>query len=167
VGQVIDAIGGKLLVNDSWSGCFVCDPYNAGVSSCGCDEGRLTNLCSDGVIPDIIIVFMGTNDRGYILPCRQNKEEINNFYGAYFHMIKRLKELYPSAEIWCMTFVYKDVYKDGDDYSQVVRDCAAEYGCKLIDLFCYPPYELFDGKVHADKQGMNDIAKIVLNELNK
>jgi lysophospholipase L1-like esterase len=172
-GQVIEELGGKLLKNNSWSGCLVADPYNAGVESCGCCEGRLSSLGDGDIKPDVIIVFMGTNDRGWGLPIKNNETNgITCFYGAYSHMLERLKELYPSAEIWCMTFRRQEIYSSDksnncpDDYSQTVRDCASKYGCNLIDLFNYPPYELSDNVIHANKQGMKDIADAVLKEMN-
>jgi lysophospholipase L1-like esterase len=114
---------------------------------------------------------MGTNDRGWRVPIdSKDLDSITCFYGAYSYMLRRLKELYPAAEIWCMTFRCQDIFNsvkggnDIDGYSQVVRGCAAEYGCKLIDLFHYPPYEVYDDNIHASKQGMKEIATAVLKE---
>jgi lysophospholipase L1-like esterase len=172
-GQVIESLGGKLLKNNSWSGCFVANPNNMDVQSCGCDERRLTSLGDGNIVPDVIIVFMGTNDRGWVKVSYNTSDSITCFDGAYAYMLKRLKELYTTAEIWCMTFRCQDKYnlaKGGnciDSHSQAVRDCAAKFGCKLIDLFNYPPYDVYDGNIHPDKQGMKDIAEIVLKEIEK
>jgi hypothetical protein len=173
-GQVIEKLGGRLLKNNSWSGCFVTNPYNADVESCGCSEERLTSLCNGGVMPNVIIVFMGTNDRGYNLPIYgDDAESVTCFVGAYSHMIKRLKTLYPSAEIWCMTFRRQPIFSPDkgnciDCHSQAVRDCAAKFGCKLVDLFNYPPYDVYDKyKIHASRQGMHDISSAVICEVNK
>jgi lysophospholipase L1-like esterase len=171
-GQVIESLGGKLLKNNSWSGCFVTDPYNTQVASCGCYEGRLASLGDGDIKPDVIIIFMGTNDRGWQLPL-SGEDDITNFKGAYSYMLRRLKELYATAEIWCMTFRRQDIFnpaKGGnciDSYSQMVRECASKYNCKLIDLFNYLPYEVFDNNIHASRRGMQEIATAVLKEVSK
>jgi hypothetical protein len=171
-GQVIERLGGKLLKNNSWSGCCVTDPLNFNVEHCGCAEGRLRGLCDGDIMPGVIIVFMGTNDRGREMPFDGDEDSITNFCGAYSYMLKRLKELYPTAEIWCMTFRRQDIYdpekgNSVDSYSQAVRERADKFGCKLIDLFNYPPYAVYDANIHPDKQGMKDIAEIVFKEVER
>lgn len=130
-GQVINYFGGELLVNNSWSGSQVAKvPNQFGLFPSGCSDERTNGLHKDGKYPDVIIVYIGTNDwaravqpeikivgwrnentstsddpltQKTIEPevCGSTDETV--FSIAYSEMIRKIAHNYPNAEIWCCT----------------------------------------------------------------
>ncbi len=177
-GCVIERLSGKLLVNNSWSGSTVCCSSLCEVESYGCSDWRTSSLDRNGVRPDVIIVFMGLNDwtcgyrPGNAECCECDDCEV--FFVAYRIMLKKLRQNYPEAEIWCITLPYvgsDSVYPDFlrgygkfniEEYCDTIRSCAQKSGCRLIDLYdsrC--SYDTTDG-IHPNKKGMEEIANCVL-----
>lgn len=124
----------------------------------GCSEGRIWDLIgSNGAFPDIIIVYMGTNDFLKAIPLGDNDgtqavEEgmIENFSDAYCMILDKLLAYYPNAEIYCcnlppmgdwgpetgpvfVPFV-NGLELTPEDYGQQIEIIAAAKGCKVIDL---------------------------------
>ena len=180
-GKVIDALEGKLLVNDSFSGSTVCWHPEYEIPSYGCSEERTSNLDKNFCLPDVIMVFMGTNDwgRGTAIPS-SDTNDLTRFSSAYQKMLDRLKENYPQAEIWCFTLSvstfskrenFRFPYRYGgihmEEYCKVIRSCAKMSGAGLIDLYeAAEPYDTVDG-FHPTAEGMQVIAKAVLDQLEK
>ena len=109
-GQVIDRLGGELLVNNSFSGSTVCRHPRHEIPSYACSDERTSALDRSGVMPDVIMVYMGTNDWGCGTAIRQEedcsrvKDLSGLFFTAYESMLEKLQKNYPHAEIWCMSF---------------------------------------------------------------
>lgn len=168
-GQVIGALEGKLLVNGSWSGSLVAKYPCCWIDSYGCSDERTGSLNKDKILPDVIMVYMGTNDAGWRIPLEGEAGDISCFRGAYSTMLKNLKKNYPEAEIWCLTLCQR-LGNDGSymkGYCDIISDCAKEYNCKLIDLYNQPNrYKTFDG-LHPDADGMKTIAEAVLDNVYK
>lgn len=183
-GQVINYLGGELLVNNSFSGSLVSKHPDCEISSYGCSNERTSSLAKKGISPDVIMVFLGTNDWGYGIKVNpKNKEEkdsISIFSVAYRMMLSKLKNNYPLAEIWCFTLPisnYKKVngadfpyYYGGthiEEYCNAIRESANEYGCKIIDLYnSGKKHDTIDG-FHPNAIGMKAIADTVINILEK
>ena len=185
-GSVIDQLGGRLLVNQSIMGSTVCWSPQYEIQSYGCSEERTSSLGHAECDPDVILVYMGTNDWGKGTPLyddslqKSPEDTPSIFYPAYRLMIERLRDNYPDAEIWCFTlakscqtnssdFVFPYCYRGRhiEEYCKVIRDLAAEYGCRLIDLYaCAEPYDTIDG-FHPNANGMQTIAKAVLQEISR
>lgn len=185
-GQVIERLGGFILVNNSYSGSTVVKRKGKryDVESYGCSDERTAGLSRDGVEPDVIMVFTGTNDWGYrtqLSPVDvSEKEDISIFSVAYETMLTKLKKNYPNAEIWCFTlpiskwsekenFVFP--YREGEwhiqNYCNTIRDCAEKQGCRVIDLYHYPiPYDTIDG-AHPNADGMKTLADAVIAQLEQ
>ena len=177
-GQVIDALGGRLLVNNSFSGSTVCKLPAYEIESYGCSDERTGSLHTDGQNPDVILVYLGTNDWGQGLapvPSVGRAGGLCVFSEAYRAMLDKLRKNYPQAELWCFTlavskfpegpfpYCYRGHYMD--EYCNVIRDLAEEYGCRLIDLYrTAAPYETIDG-FHPNAQGMQTLAKGVISAL--
>lgn len=177
-GQVIRFFGGKLLINDSWSGSMVSKHPMCEVPSYSCSDERTSGLGRDGISPDVIMIFMGTNDRGYgMKPCAESPDEQGDlaiFGVAYREMLRKLRENYPGAEIWCITpgvsfcsrsrcftFPHRLAGHDMAEYIKVIADYAAEYGCVFIDLYSKAkPYDTIDG-LHPTADGMAEISRAV------
>lgn len=123
---------------------------------CACNElrtGALTGTA--GACPEIIIVYLGTNDllNGVCLGTNDGtmlveEGEIETFSDAYTLMLDKLLANYPPAEIYCCTLLpvgdygtqtpYVDfVTTDGltaGDYSRTIVQIAENKGLYVVDL---------------------------------
>ena len=125
-GKVISYLNGTLLVNGSWSGSMV---QGQGYPAAWSPE-RIAALSCDGIAPDDILVFLGTNDygwataaaqacgRSFAAPACLNLEDypesvagaapagtLDGFKDAYATMLHALREAYPQARVWCLTLL--------------------------------------------------------------
>lgn len=197
-GQIIDFFGGELLVNNSWSGSRVSRMPNAdGLFPSGCSDERTGNLHVNDTVPDVIIVYLGTNDWGYGVSPEPKRvvffdektgmhvdgmETPNEsvFSYAYGLMIKKLRVNYPDAEIWCCTlsttrisanknfvFPYSVSGMDIRIYNDVIKRTARSYDCKLIDLFKYNIPYDTVDGTHPNAEGMKTVADMVVNCIAK
>ncbi|MBR4032653.1 MAG: hypothetical protein IKJ07_07970 [Clostridia bacterium] len=179
-GNVIDKLGAKLLVNNSISGStVVCTPYYM-VKTYGCSDERTSSLERNEKIPQVIVVYLGSNDHGWGVPIHYEEncgydhpESLGLFFVAYSQMLQNLKGNYPNAEIWCLTLpkIQNESLPNllfrplREDYNEAIRDACIEKGCRLIDISnCV--YEAFDG-LHPSVKGMQTIADAVIAELEK
>ena len=181
-GQVIDALGGRLLMNESWSGSLVCRHRDCEIQSYGCSDSRTGNLGLGDVQPDVVMVLLGLNDFGWAMRPTPAAEEndLAVFSVAYGTMLRKIKANYPRAEIWCLTLPVGCWSANPDfvpllirggwhleDYCRVIRHCAADAGCRLVDIYCpQTPYDTIDG-YHPTADGMRTLSSAVLEELRK
>ena len=56
-GRVIEALGGRLLINNSFSGSTVCRYSESEYDSYACSDGRTSALSEGGCAPDVIMIF--------------------------------------------------------------------------------------------------------------
>ncbi|MBO5313618.1 MAG: hypothetical protein J6B29_06600 [Clostridia bacterium] len=180
-GQVIDTLGGELLVNNSFAGSMVSKHPNCEITSYGCSDKRTSDLGKYGFTPDIIMVFLGVNDWGYgVKPTLEDdmEEDISIFSCAYSQMLEKLCKNYPNAEIWCLTlpvttcnseegFTFPYVYSKYhiEEYCKIIHACAKKQGCRVIDLYnSHQMPDTVEG-FHPNKDGMKALAEAVLNQL--
>ena len=177
-GQVIDALGGRLMVNDSFAGSTVCFHPKYEIQSYGCSQKRTSNLGKYGYSPDVIMVFMGMNDWGMGIPISSKENDAYCFLSSYRKMLDQLKQNYPSAEIWCLTLPVSTYSADKnfqypycyggihiEKYCEAIRTCAQQAGARLIDLYAAAePYDTVD-RFHPNEIGMQTLANAVLKEL--
>lgn len=161
--QVINGVGGELCLNNSYSGSLV---WGKGFP-CACSERRCSEL-HGAESPDIILVFMGTNDRGYGI-------DLQEFYDSYRTMLQLIKKNYPDAKIICGTLLV-GYRKIGDklnaqssiaefDYNNIIRMAAEKENCLIADLAqSRKCYETLDG-CHPTKVGHRLIADLWLEKL--
>ena len=164
-GQVIDALGGRLLVCDSFSGSTVTRDPLCEYPSYGCSDERTGALHSGETAPDVIMVLLGANDRGLRVAVRGGSDWC--FEGAYRLMITKLKGLYPLAEIWCMTIPWAEngYRKTADPYSECIRQVAFEQNCRLLELgdTIYPSPD----NLHPNSEGMRLISSRILEQTER
>lgn len=181
-GRVIDALGGELLVNNSFAGSTVCKRPDYEIPSYACSDERTSALAKDGVLPDVVFVYVGTNDWGRGFRVRKDENEWEEdecvFSTAYDRMLKKLRKNYPHAEIYCFTLAVGKISEDTssvfpyayggihmEEYCDAIRSIAKANGCRLIDLYRYAePYETVDG-AHANASGMKTLADAVLSRI--
>lgn len=110
-GQVIEHFGGRLLVNNSWSGSRVSRvPKSPNLFPSGCSDERVHSLHVGDERPDVIIIYLGTNDwaKG-TCPCLSERSpdmmpDWEDFFEtAYDQMLKKIASHYRYTEIWCCT----------------------------------------------------------------
>ena len=184
-GQVINRLGGELLVNNSFSGSTVCWDSRYEIQSYGCSDERTSGLDDNGKMPDVIMIFIGINDFGKgtkITAEKDGSEDLSVFSVAYAKMLEQLRYNYPNAELWCFTFPLSTCksrenfvfpYCRGgihiEQYCDAIRDairkCALQNKCRIIDLYASNvTYDTVDG-FHPNAEGMKTIADAVLEQL--
>lgn len=182
--KVISFFGGELLVNNSWSGSRVTKlQVNDKLFPSGCSDERTSLLHIDSVIPDVIIVYLGTNDWAFGAKQSDSTEGLGNdehecFSCAYDIMLKKIKKNYPSADIWCCTlsetymsskptfkFPHKYAGIHIEVYNEIIREVVYKNACRLIDLYNFHiPYDAVDGS-HPTKDGMDTIAVEIIRSV--
>ena len=165
--RVVTAFAGVLEADNAFSGSCVTDGYGLGRGACATE--RIAALGA----PDVICIFMGANDAGFLVPAEE-------FRAAYTLMLARLKRAYPRAEIWCATLIDgKKVLPDEpyfmgekpaplpESFSAIIRECAAGAGVKVADLAKYGVvYDAIDG-CHPTAAGMGQLADLWIREMTK
>ena len=183
-GKVIKHFGGELLINNSFSGSWVSKmPDRDELYYSGCSDERTAGLHKGDIHPDIIIVYLGTND-WYFGASTEYKGDIQilrdqSFSYAYNTMLSKLKLNYPTAEIWCCTLSISDASglpggfpfeRRGvhiNEYCDIIRKTAFNNDCKVADIFSYlVPYETVDA-YHPSAKGMDLLAKLIIKEILK
>ena len=181
-GQVISHFGAQLLVNNSWSGSRVsCLPASRELFPAGCSDERTGGLHRGAQQPDVILVFLGTNDWAFGVDPHLGHAPSSPLCGctafdyAYDRMLSRLRCNYPGAEIWCCALCTARPPSDPslvlprvssghslEEYSQIILDTAAKHRCRGIDLDAFRlPYNSMDG-VHPTADGMRTLASLVI-----
>lgn len=184
-GKVIDFFGGELLVNNSWSGSRVTRlPDNKVLFPSGCSNERTCSLHINNIKPDVIIIYLGTNDwafganTSYVDNISDDDFHCNSFDFAYSQMLSKIRTNYPNAEVWCCTLnttfmssnsSFEFPYAFGgthiEEYNEIIKDAANMHKCKVIDLYDYHiPFDSIDGS-HPNAKGMNTLATIMIREI--
>lgn len=182
--KVIAFFGGELLVNNSWSGSRVTKvkEYERLFPS-SCSDERTSALHINDVMPDVILVYLGTNDWAFGAKTGSDSrilgEDSNELFNeAYDRMLKKLKTNYPESEIWCCTlcetfisacpdfkFPHKYAGTHIEEYNEIIRRVVRHHNCKLVDLYDYKmAYDSIDGS-HPTNTGMNTIATMMIRSI--
>lgn len=179
-GMLIDYFGGKLVINNSWSGSRVTRlPGRNNTFPSGCSSERTGGLHSEIDVPDVIIVYLGTNDWANGVRLGDETTDDNDFRYAYTTMLKKLKQNYPNAEIWCCTLNTTCMYSERsfsfpysfggthiEKYNEIIKQTTTENNCKVIDLYSYhTAYDAVDG-THPTSDGMNMLATMMIQSMD-
>lgn len=156
--QLLDDTGMELCSNNSSAGSTcVGDSLMTGEVKYGCGGDRISLLTgSQGKMPEVIIIFMGTNDLLSGVPMGDNdgmqlveEGEINNFSDAYTLILDKIASEYPAAQIYCcglhqvgdwgtdqpFELVTNHLGLTAQDYSRQIQTIAANKGFVYIDLY--------------------------------
>ena len=145
--KLIDRTGMILGVNDSYRGTMV-----SGTNHAFNLQSRINHLGGNG-IPDVILVFGGTNDAGQGVtigtfntenPQNYTADQIaalpvSTFADAYRAMLIRLMYTYPLAEIVVILPTFTSTYytiTNLDLYVEVIKEACDFFGIKYIDARC-------------------------------
>ena len=180
--KVVNFFRGKMLVNNSYSGSRVARlPKQERHFPAGCSQERTSALHTSMAVPDVIIVYMGTNDwlfgveLDYYKKKRDFEDYTDFFIDAYDCMIANIKRNYPNAEIWCLTIPKNMAQRPEsgfsmprfidiplEEYNKVIRDCAKKYKARLIDMYSFDDlYDTIDC-IHPNKVGMASLSEMVI-----
>lgn len=189
--KLLDDTGMELCMNDSSSGSTcVGDSLDIDNPQYGCSGYRISLIAGkQGKMPDIIIVYMGTNDLLKGIPLGDNDgtqlvEEgmVENFSDAYTLILDQLESNYPMAQIYCCTlapigdwgtdrpFVIFENHLGltSEDYSERIQIIADNKGIPVINLLhCGIEidnlHEMTSDGVHFKPEGMEYIERAVLS----
>lgn len=191
--RVVDDLELTLYQNSSNAGATVVgDSTGMEDPLCAVNELRTGALMGpQGACPDIILVYLGTNDLLNTVPMGENdgtalveEGEVETFSDAYSLMLDKLQAKYPPAEIYCCTLLPVGEYGtetpyvefvNGDaltavDYSETIVKIAQIRGLGVIDLQnCGVTidnlHEMTSDGVHPTQEGMVCITQAVKKTL--
>ena len=157
--QVIQAMGGQLLANNSWSGSTV----SMIGSMPACSPSRIKKLSVDGTAPDHILIFAGLNDVAFFA-------DPNDFAADYQKMLQRIRESYPQAQVTCGTLItgylkntpfthqLGHIREKYLPYNQAILEAAAQFGYQTADIASFNErFASMDG-FHPNGEGMGQLA---------
>ena len=187
---LLEDTGMELYANNSSSGSQCAGDSLAEEIQYACSTFRLSFLMGkQGKMPDIIIIYMGTNDLLNGIPIGDNdgtkiveEGKIDNFSDAYSLILDKLASDYPASQIYCCTlaqvgdwgtsqpFVMLEsgIGLTAKDYSDCIRTIAENKGIPVIDLYnCGIEIDnlhdmTIDG-VHMNPEGMKYLERAVLS----
>ena len=193
--QLLDDTGMELCSNNSSAGSTcVGDSLLTGEVKYGCSGDRISLLTgSQGKMPDIVIVFMGTNDLMNGVPIGDNdgtklveEGKIDNFSDAYTLMLDKLSSEYPAAQIYCcglhqvgdwgttqpFVVLTNHLGLTAEDYSKQIQVIADNKGFPYIDLYhCGIEIDnlnqMTSDGVHYTPLGMGYVKEAVLSCLTR
>ncbi len=157
--QVINRMGGTLFVNNSWGGTCVAAGGNAATQ----EMGRLEPLVIDGEAPDVILIYMGSND------CASGAVDETLFSKGYSKMLDNLKKLCPNSEIILCTLATNKLYDESKKvlFNKIIVEKASEYNLELLDLSDISFVGHLLDSAHPGFSGMQLMADKVVEELLK
>ena len=186
--KLINNLGAKLGVNDSWAGSMVSNTATTnsgdiGPDACMASITRITNLGSNGT-PDLIFFYGGTNDAarnvpmGTFEPSKFQQVDLTSttwstFADAYAVAIMRMRHYYPDAKIIAMTPTWTTSYYTPqrlDEVAKMIKEVCDYFGVAVVDLRKCGINQnnldktLGDG-IHPSALGMEMIEKYVRKQL--
>lgn len=142
--KIIDTLGMKLGVNESWAGSLVSwdgttENNDIGENKHIASTTRISHLGDNGT-PDIILIFAGTNDIGHEVEIGEINnltyaEDVSNlsvstFSESYTAMIMRIQYYYPKSKILVLT----PCFAKYTSYTYYTPDRLNQYINKIIEI---------------------------------
>lgn len=187
---VLDELGLTLCANGSSSGSASFGYSQEANPMYGCSDHRISQLAgADGEAPDIIIVYMGTNDVLMSAAIGDNDglqavEEglVGSLSDGYTMILDKIKRQYPQAQVYCCTLLpvgdwgtteaqpfvpfVNGQNVTSEAYSERIRLIAGNRGLPIIDLekcgiTIDNMAEMTADGVHPTAEGMRLIADTV------
>ena len=193
--KLIEETGMELCSNSSSAGSTcVGDSLSTDNPKYGCSGFRISSLTGkQGEIPDVIIIYMGTNDLLTGAPIGDNDgtnfvEEgmVENFSDAYTLILDKLSSDYPVSQIYCCTLLQVGAWGTSEPYvtfrnsegltaeyySMQIKTIAKNKGIPVIDLYhCGIEIdnlsEMTTDGVHLTPMGMECVERAILDVMKK
>lgn len=150
---------GMVVGNCSWSGSFVSgDSTSTSNANIGTSTKRINDLSADGINPDIVLVYMGTNDflfgkdKGeFNMSSDYVDGNISTFMNAYALLLTKIRKAYPNCKILCGTMPLQfasspDLYVNNNwtsvrtkgesisEWNDAIKEIAKAFGCGVVDF---------------------------------
>lgn len=141
-GQTINDLDLELLVNNSWRGTKVTGGITSSSPTCGPRATQLHGV--NGVEPDIIVIYIGTNDYNAkasvgtynsVSDVYDGNEYIGDtttFSQAYATMVHKVTQRYKNSDVYLCNLIYNTEL--GISYNSVIDKIAKEFGCTVVDF---------------------------------
>ena len=158
--QVIDRMGWKLEVNNSWSGSTIC---NTGYGDADYTHRSFITRHKSLGSPDVILLLGATNDSWCGAPLGEFKYEgwkradLYTFRPALAYLLHHLKDRYPTADVY---YILNCDLKES--INSAVGDICQHYGIPVIKLS-----NIDKTAGHPNVNGMQQIADQVVAVLKK
>ena len=154
--QVVNRLGAGLLINNSYSGSCVA----SGGSSDSSNPTRLSKLVINGEAPDVVIIYMGSNDA-------HAKYPKTKFSSYYEYMITQILDLCPNVEIVLATLAKSKLYDEDTraTYNGVIEGLATKYELKIVDVAAVDLSNYLVDSAHPNKAGMTILADKIVSDL--
>ncbi len=153
--QTVNDTGMNLLVNNSWSGSFVVGGLNSVDAGVGNRAENLHDNTGDnaGTLPDVIAVYMGTNDLSKNVGDYTSAGFYDNSYvdsdgdgvyddpttfaHAYAIMLDKITKAYPEAEIFTFTILANNWVNASvnEKINAAIQEISAHYGATVVDIY--------------------------------
>ena len=189
--KIIDTLGMKLGINESWAGSMVSwdgttESNDIGKNKYIASTTRISHLGNNGT-PDIILIFAGTNDIGHEVEIGEINnltyaEDVSNlsvstFSESYTAMIMRIQYYYPKSKILVLT----PCFAKYTSYTYYTPDRLNQYINKIIEICEIMGVDVIDTRktgfnmynindltidgLHPNAKGMELIYSIVLKKM--
>lgn len=154
---VVNSLGGTLLSNNSYSGSLVDSDDKSGSKNIE----RVSSCSKQNVSPDVIIIYMGSNDHLYA--------KTSTFTLAYSQMIDNIYKLYPNVEIILCDLPESKYYNEtqAKTMNDVIASLSVKYQLKLVKLSEISVKDYLLDSAHPRYEGMKAIASKILQDIYK
>ena len=190
--KLADELSLEIIANASWSGSTVTG-NSQGDGSCACSDTRIDDLKgSNNETPDIIIIYMTTNDwvsnaaignfnSHDVIPAEGVQTKITE---AYALMLYKIRTEYPNAMVYCLTNLEGRLHPGDTTYpiennnndtihevNHAITEVAHIMGAHVIDLntsgihYWNVSSYTVDGKLHPNTAGHEIIKEVVKDAL--
>ena len=164
--QTISELSLKLCVNNS---CDASRVSNTRTDSIPSGLSRATELHSTVAEPDIIVVYIGTNDIA-------NGVSLEVFTEAYDQMVSDIIERYASADVYVCTLLPEKRYNDDAllcSFNDAIKTVAEDYDCNVVDFYAdsgitwdnYTKYTI--DNLHPNAAGMDKLTECLVYAIKK
>ncbi len=155
--QTIDMLGASLLVNNSWSGSYI---RRTNGNATGAYLDRCLNLHDNtgdnaGTEPDIIFVYLGTNDicadyADFGDPYAIDYDNLSSIVNAdsseistaeaYAVMLYKIMTEYENAEIYCLNVLESNYHTEAmaqalPGFNGMIKEIAQRMGVHYVDIY--------------------------------
>jgi hypothetical protein len=158
--QVIEKMGWKLELNNSWSGATVC---NTGYNDADYTHRSFITRHKSLGHPDVILMLAATNDSWCGAPIGEYKygdwrrADLYTFRPALAYLLHHMKDRYPTADVY---YILNCDLKA--DINSSVEEICRHYGVPVIRL-----HDISKTAGHPNVKGMQQIAEQVVAALKK
>ena len=189
--QAAEALGWDILVNNSWSGSCLLKERSGTVGAYvdRCVQLHDNTGSNAGQKPDVIAIFLGTNDY-YTYPGTLGSFEAIDFGAliqsdtyaqpttsmeAYAIILHKISKAYPEAQVYCFTLLPRvNSGSQPTAFNADICRLAEHFGVHTVDLYncgissdSQAFYRLMGDSLHPDDPGMDAITNAFVSAVRK